>query len=162
MNNIYKYELQDNGDIVLKKLHIDETLYTVIKQNDTILLKKKKEIKIKNIDQISNYDFESSYIQKCIINDEEIPKLKYRPILTHVYEIINNPIKIIDNRKLNIKVGDYNNKNGFYYLEKLHISIQGVDSNKALLEILNQCSKNNINIKLTIKLKSSDIVYIEI
>ena len=41
---------------------------------------------------------------------------------------------------------------GFYYLDKLGISVQGVDSNKCIFEIINQCIENEINILMKIKL----------
>jgi hypothetical protein len=37
-------------------------------------------------------------------------------------------------------------------LEDLGISIQGVDSNKCLLEIINQCIENEISLIMKIKL----------
>jgi hypothetical protein len=162
MDNIYKYEKQENGDILLKKQNIDQNLYNIIKQGDNILLKKKRNIKINDIDDLCNYNFGSSEITKCIINDDEVNKLAYKAILEHVYNIINDPIKIIDNRKLNIKIGDQSGKKGFYYLDNLGISIQGADSNRCLLEILNQCTNNGIDIKLTIKLENGNNVNISL
>ena len=41
---------------------------------------------------------------------------------------------------------------GFYYLDNIGISIQGVDSNKCLLEIINQCIENEIELSMKIKL----------
>jgi len=71
-----------------------------------------------------------------------------------IYEIINDPIKIMSRTKLNIKLIEDKEK-GFYYIEKLGISIQGCDSNKCLLEIINQCIENNIMISMEIKLINS-------
>ena len=45
--------------------------------------------------------------------------------------------------------------NGFYYLQDLGISIQGVESNKCIYEIVSQCIKNKINITITIKLHNN-------
>ena len=56
--------------------------------------------------------------------------------------------------KLNIKLIEDKEK-GFYYIEKLGISVQGCDSNKCLLEIINQCIENNIMISMEIKLINS-------
>jgi hypothetical protein len=85
------------------------------------------------------------------LNDDEITKLKYKSILENIYKIINDGIKIIKNSKLNIKTINKLDE-GFYYLEDLGISIQGVDSNKCLLEIINQCIENEISLIMKIKL----------
>ncbi len=52
--------------------------------------------------------------------------------------------------------------NGFYYLEDLGISIQGVDTNKCIYEIFQQCKMNNITLELSIKLNNLDNIFIEI
>jgi hypothetical protein len=49
---------------------------------------------------------------------------------------------------------------GFYYLKNIGISIQGVDSNKCLSEIISQCIENKI--KLSMKIKLIDNVNINI
>ena len=87
----------------------------------------------------------------CLLNDNEIIKLKYKSILENIYKIINDGTKIIKNSKLNIKTIKKLDE-GFYYLEDLGISIQGVDSNKCLLEIINQCIENEISLIMKIKL----------
>jgi hypothetical protein len=58
---------------------------------------------------------------------------------------------------LNIKLNEYKDK-GFYYIKKLDISVQGPDTNKCLLEIINQCIVNNIVILMEIKLNDNSIV----
>ena len=98
--------------------------------------------------------FINSEIIKCIINNINCDKLKYRTILNMIYEIINDPIKIMSRTKLNIKLIEDKEK-GFYYIKKLGISVQGCDSNKCLLEIINQCIENNIMISMEIKLINS-------
>jgi len=59
----------------------------------------------------------------CNINDntDEI-KLKYRSILEYLYKIIKNTNKKLDE--------------GFTYIDDLGVSVQGVESNKCLYEIL--------------------------
>ena len=71
--------------------------------------------------------------------------------MENIYKIINDGTKIIKNSKLNIKTIKKLDE-GFYYLEDLGISIQGVDSNKCLLEIINQCVENKISLIMKIKL----------
>ena len=121
------------------------------------MMKKKKNIKIINLNHIPKYDFKKSSIIKCKINNEEINKNNYRYICNTVYKIINNGTKIIKNTTLNIKTVE-DNQNGFYYLDNIGISIQGAESNKTLYEILNQANENNINVEMTIELENKTIV----
>jgi hypothetical protein len=68
-------------------------------------------------------------------------------------------IKIIKNSKLNIKTIKYIEK-GFIYIEDLGISYQGVDSNKCIHEIFNQCLNNNIKLELDIEFKNKEKINI--
>lgn len=148
----YKMIELDNGDILLEKIEIDNTKYSIVtKDNGDILLKKIKYINIVNIADLEKYDMKKSQIEKCLINDNFLTKLKYHSICNYIYDLINDGIKIIKNTKLNIKTIIKNNE-GFQYLDNLGISVQRVDSNKCLLEIINQCIKNNISISMKIKL----------
>lgn len=150
--NTYKFTKLDNGDILLQKIVIDDTNYIVInKDNGDKLLKKITNINITDIKDIKNYDFKKSIISECLIDNKEFNKLKYKSILEQIYKIINNGTKIIKNSKLNIKTIKKEDE-GFYYLDSIGISIQGVDSNKCLFEIINQCIENEIEITMKIKL----------
>ena len=160
---IYKYTQMDD-DILLEKIILDTNQYTIInKINGDILLKK-----IKNIDifddqilyEIKNYDFKNSNIISCSLNNECNIKLKYKSILSNIYEIIDDGVKIIKLSKLNIKTIEKKNE-GFYYLKKLGISIQGVDSNKCLFEIVNQCIENKIKLTMQIKLNNNILINIK-
>ena len=156
----YKFTKLDNGDILLQKIVIDNINYTVInKENGDKLLKKNTNINITDIKDIKNYDFKKSIISKCLIDDEEFNKLKYKSILEQIYKTINDGTKIIKNTKLNIKTIKKEDE-GFYYLDNIGISVQGVDSNKCLLEIINQCIENEI--KLSMKIKLIDDITINI
>ena len=150
----YKFTKLNNGDILLQKIIIDNTNYTIInKENGDILLKKNTHIDITDIKDIKNYDFKKSRISECLINNEECNKFKYKSVLTKIYELINDGTQIIKNSKLNIKTIKKENE-GFYYLDNIGISVQGVDSNKCLLEIIKQCIENEIEIFMKIKLIS--------
>ena len=141
----YKILVLDNGDILLQKIIIDNTNYIIIeKENGDKLLKKITSINITDIKDIKDYDFKKSIILKCLINNEDFNKLKYKLILEQIYKLIKDGVKIIKNTKLNIKTIKKEDE-GFYYLDNIGISIQGVDSNKCLLEIINQCLENKIN-----------------
>ena len=138
--DIYKYNKLTNGDILLEKL----------------LLTKINGVNISDIADLKNYNFTKSTILSCSINNTNIIKLKNKPILKYIYELINDGAKIIKQTKLNIKTIKKQDE-GFYYLENLGISIQGADSNKCLLEIVNQCIENEISLKMQIKLDDKSI-----
>ena len=158
---IYKYKNLDNGDILLEKVNINTNNYIIEnKESGDKVLKKIQNVTITNILELKNYDFKKSLIMSCIINDntDEI-KLKYRSILEFVYKIINDGAKIIKNTKINIKTIKKIDE-GFTYIDELGISVQGVESNKCLYEILHQCIENEINIKLQIKTFDNLIIYV--
>lgn len=139
--DVYKFKNLDNGDILLEKVVLDNTNYTIInKNNGDKILKKITTVNITDVNDIKKYDFRKSNILLCLLDNDEIIKLKYKSILENIYKIINDGTKIIKKSKLNIKTIKKLDE-GFYYLEDLGISIQGVDSNKCLLEIINQCIK---------------------
>jgi hypothetical protein len=158
---VYKFNNLENGDILLEKIILDNMNYTIINQdNGDKILKKIASINIIDINDIRKYDFTDSKILYCLLNDNEVIKLKYKSILNNIYKIINCGTQIIKNSKLNIKTIDKQGKCGFYYLKDLGISIQGVDCNKCLLEIINQCIENKIT--LTMKIKLNDEINITI
>jgi len=149
---VYKFKNLDNGDVLLEKVVLDNTNYTIInKNNGDKILKKITSVNIIDVNNIKKYDFKKSNILSCLLNDNEIIKLKYKSILENIYKIINDGTKIIKNSKLNIKTVK-KKEEGFYYLKDLGISIQGVDCEKCLLEIINQCIENEITIIMKIKL----------
>ena len=149
---VYKFKNLDNGDILLEKVVLDNTNYTIVnKNNGDKILKKITTVNITDINDIKKYDFRKSNILSCLLDNDEIIKLKYKSVLENIYKIINDGTKIIKNSKLNIKTIKKLDE-GFYYLEDLGISIQGVDSNKCLLEIINQCIENKISLIMKIKL----------
>lgn len=149
---IYTFTELDNGDILLHKIIIDNINYTIInKDNGDKLLKKTTHINITDIKDIKDYDFKKSIILECLIDNKDFNKLKYKSILEQIYKLINDGTKIIKNTKLNIKTIKKEDE-GFYYLDNIGISVQGVDSNKCLLEIINQCIENEIELSIKIKL----------
>lgn len=158
-NIIYK----DNGDILLQKntnINIIDINYNIInKDNGDILLQKITNINIINIKHIKDYDFKKSIILNCLINEKEFNKLKYKSILEQIYKIINDGTKIIINTKLNIKTIKKEDE-GFNYLDYIGISVQSVESNKCLLEIINQCIENKIKLSIKIKLINEIIINI--
>jgi len=159
---VYKFKNLKNGDILLEKVLLDNSDYTtVVKNNGDILLKKNTSVNITNIDNARKYDFTKSCILSCSLNDKKMTKMRYKSILENIYAIINDGTKIIKKSNLNIKTMKKTDE-GFYYLENLGISIQGVDSNKCLLEIINQCSENEISLVMTMKLNDDTNINIKI
>ena len=134
----YKLEELSNGDLLLKQS----------KKNICVSLNK--------INQLTDFDFTNSVITSCIVNNISLDKLKYKPILIIIYNQINDPIKIMCNTKINIKLIEDKDK-GYYYITDLGISVQSVDSNKCLFEIINQCIENNILISMKIKLINNSL-----
>jgi len=148
---IYKFTELDNGDILLHKIIIDTINYTIInKENGDKLLKKTAHINITDIKDIKDYDFKKSIILECLLDNKEFNKLKYKSILEQIYKLINDGTRIIKNTKLNIKTLKKEDE-GFYYLDNIGISVQGAESNKCLLEIINQCIENEIELSMKIK-----------
>ena len=158
----FKFTKLENGDILLQKIIIDDVNYTIVnKDNGDKLLKKITNINITDIKDIKTYDFKKSIILECLIDNKNLNKLKYRPILEQIYKYINDGTTIIKNTKLNIKTIKKEDE-GYYYLDNLGISIQGVDSNKCLLEIINQCLENRIKLSMKIKMLDGIIIDIEV
>jgi hypothetical protein len=154
----YIFKNLDNGDILLKKFILDNTNYTITYlDNGDKLFKKITHINIINIINITDIknikenDYKKSIILECLIDNKEFSKLKYKSILEQIYKLINDGSKIIKNTRLNIKTIKKEDE-GFYYLDTLGISVQGVDSNKCILEIINQCIENEIDLFMKIKL----------
>jgi hypothetical protein len=144
-----------------KKIYVDKDEYKIIKKdNGDILLKRRNNtITIKTSDDLKAHDFKDSDILSCTINNKDVDKLRYKCILERIYMIIDDGAKIIKNTKLNIKTLKKEDQ-GFYYLEDIGISVQGVDSNKCLSEIMNQCKINKITVDMKIKLDNGTIIVI--
>jgi len=137
LNEHFTWEIVNNKIIIKKKI---KTLYT--------------------IDEIKLINFRNSRVEKVSINNIIINNNNYNSIIKYLFEdIIKDGAQIIRNSILNIKTV-YRDDSGFHYLESIGISYQGIDSNKAIIEICNQCKVNNIILNLTIKLNNDELVMI--
>ena len=87
--------------------------------------------------------------------------LNYTSILKKVYQTIGDASKIIKSSMLNIVVSSKTDK-GFMYMNDLGISVQRVDANKTLREIISQCTKNKIKLSLKIQLADNNIVHVSV
>jgi hypothetical protein len=178
LSNIYykkqidqlKQELSNNTNLLQKQIKETDNLKNEINVSLKLL---QQQIKLSNdklvedndnifpIKDLINYEFGKSIILECLVNDKQITKFKYKSTLCHIYNLINDKIKIIKNTKLNIimftKVD-----NGFYYLDNLGISVQRADSNKSLLEIITQCIENKIKLYMEIQLIDNNIIEIKV
>ena len=132
--------------------------YTITIINNSLILTPVIKIEDFKIEDILNKDFTKSKIQNCIINNIILDQKKYFKILLHVYNLIDKKI-ILNNTKLNIKTDTIKTK-GFVWYPSLELSIQRVDSNKCIAEIIHMCKLQNINIKICILLENNEIINI--
>ena len=144
-------ELNTNNIIIS---NIDS--YTISFYNNSMILNKKILNKL-TLKELTNYDFKKSNIIDCKINNIKLDFKRYKPIIFYLYELINNIELVLSNTLLNIKNGK-NEDRGFSYLEKLDISIQGVDANKSVQEIVNISKICNIILYIKIKLENNKII----
>ena len=171
---IYRPTKLDNKDILLERIIIDDKKYIAIPQDDGNILLKRKIDKVdeKQYDIVYkknggillkkkdiNYDYTGSAVHKCVLNGVEYENISYSAIIRHVHWLIKDVQQIINNTTLNIKIGHITGK-GYRYNKELNISIQGVDANTAMKEIINQCNLNDIALELIIKLDNGEMVNI--
>ena len=117
-----------------------------IQPNGDILLKKVTEIKHGDI---TKHDFKGSKIQQVFFNNEQLQIHSYKGVYETIYKHINDGVNIIKHSLLNIRTLQCN-EHGFVWYPDIGISVQGVDSNRAILEIVNQCQKNRFKLSITI------------
>jgi hypothetical protein len=166
---MYKVEQINEDTLKLTKLNINKDEYDKqILENGDMLLVRKRIITINGFNEFNNlrnqYNLNNSNILSCVINyyQSNDYRLKYKSILNYIYSnIIKDGFKIIRNSILNISTIKKETE-GFYYMEDLGISIQGVDSNKCLHEIINQCHFNNIHITILIRLMNGSRIEIKL
>ena len=143
-----------------KNENINENKNENINENKNENINENENINITDIRDISIYDFKKSNIQECIINnDDYVIKLNYKLVLNKIYNLINDGTQIIKKSKLNIKTIKKENE-GYYYLNNIGISIPGLNTNKYLLEIINQCIENKIKLYMKIKLSNGILIHI--
>jgi len=154
----------DNDNIIISNI----ADYNISFYNGNMILNKKQKKFIddfkklnlnekKNIDDFKKYNFKKSNIIECNIDNKKIDLYKYKQIIKYLYEKINNIDLIKTNTLLNIKDGKFTN-DGFNYFDKLGISVQGIDSNKAIKEILNISNICNIKLNIKIRLENNEII----
>ena len=142
---------ETNDEIILKPFNCSFK-YNVEKLDDgTIIYKRIKEVTIKNKEDLVSRDFTFSKLIECMINGRRVDVKSYRGLLKHIYNFINDGVRIIKHTTENIKIGEHTDK-GFVYLENLGISFHNNNSKYTLKEIFHQCEMNNIKIECKILL----------
>lgn len=148
---------QTNDKIVVKPIEIDLDKYIIDRDSETGLItyKKIKEVYVSKLDDLNEIDLTFSKIIECKINEEDVDILSYRPLLIHIYRLIEDGVKIIRALPVtnnDIKIGMFKEK-GYTFLEDLGISFHGKNAHNTMKEILLQCDFNKINIQCRILLQ---------
>jgi hypothetical protein len=160
MFTYYVRSVSDNGDIVLSAESISLAEYNVSFMENGSIQAKKKESVVDILSNPNNISLRFSQVLECKINGTGINQgLKYNTILRKLYETIDDGAKIIRNTKLNIQTIKTQDK-GFYYIEKLNISVQSVDADKACVEIIHQARQNDIAIKMKVRLADVSVIIV--
>jgi hypothetical protein len=167
--NIYcKGKTLEDGTIIYTKQNFNLDEYDITeKDNKIIFTPKMKIIKIdKVIENIEDLGFEKGYFTEskiidCNINGEKSLNNMYQSIIKNVHKIIGNGRKVIKTSCLHIETKNIKTK-GFCYDEDLGIGFQGVDANKAFLEIAKQCFTNKITLNIKIKFVDGKTICFEI
>lgn len=121
---------------------------------------KKRATSINKIDELNKYNFDKSIINSVYINNIKTDISQYIILLSNIYTRINDGTLIIKNSVLDIKTIEIDNSN-YMYLHKIGISIKKDKPTNILIELMNQCIKNNINIIVEIKLMDESCVVIK-
>ena len=114
-------------------------------------------------DDFLNYDFTSSKLLECSINNKKQPYNRYRTLLNEIYNYIDDKNFIFENTTMKKIKGYYTDK-GFTYYNNFDFSIQGADSNNTIKEIINIHKMVNkklnkkIDVKMIIELKDKNKV----
>lgn len=136
---LYSLVYKDNGDILLTKKQVEKQ---VVKQDAKI---------IKSVLEIKNYDLKKSQIISCSINNIPCVKLKYGQVRDEIYKIIGDGATIIKKSNLHIKTFKKVTE-GFVWMPELGISVQRAESNKTIIEIMEQTKCHGIVLRMQIRL----------
>ena len=156
LTNEFKYKFKNK----IKDIICDDTIFINNKIEEYITIKINNEIDYNNcMFLIKDNNFAFSKIKDVFINNVNIKVVSYKQIINSIYREINNVDKILEHTKMSI-VQYEKNTSGYKYNKELNISIQGVDANTAILEIVRQCFYNTISCCITIELKDNTMINI--
>ena len=115
-------------------------------------------------DALNNTDIRFSNILECIIKkgDEVISsnRKKYRPILIDVWRHIPTR-RILQTTTFNFKLTN-ESIDGYNWCPDINMSFQSKDAKNTLKEIIEMVKENELNINLSIKLQTGNIIYFKI
>ena len=118
--------------------------------NGNILLKRKIYLTTEVAD-LKKHDFAGSKIISGSLDGKEIDKLKYRFMINYIYTKVRiRQIKLTTM----FNIVDGNRTDAGFRPIKSGISIQGVSSTKAVIDILTQCIIYDISLDLSVVLKN--------
>lgn len=129
--------------------------FTISFDNGNMILKRKKDKSKFNLTE----DFTKSIIKNCYIENKKYEYSSYNAIIKHLFKLFDSDF-IKNKSTLNVVSGKKTDK-GYYYLEELDISYQGVSTNKAIQEIVSITKLTATSIKLEIELNNKKIVTFE-
>ena len=152
----------------------DESEETLIDESEETLIDDNEESETDNTEKDDNEeseedsdeeldDYTNSKIIKLKINNKIEFDLNYKSIIRYIYENeIKDGFRIIKNTLFkDIKTIKKEDK-GYYYLEKIGISVRFKNANDSFNEIVNQCKINNIKLYMKIELFDGEIKKIKI
>jgi len=151
-----EYLILPNGYEIVK---LNEHEIENLEQIDGFIFKRRATF-INKIDELNKYNFDNSTIISVQINSVNLDISQYINLLGNIYTHINDGTKIIKNSVLDIKTIEIDNKN-YIYLSKIGISVKKDRPKNILIELMNQCIRNNINIVVEIKLIDNSIIIIK-
>jgi hypothetical protein len=125
-----------------------------------VITLRKKDVVLDVLDPACKVCFRGSTLLNCNINDIDMPMRCYSGVLKELYHTIGDGTKIIKETTLNISTVQKNDK-GFQPLPLLGISVQGAEATRCIQEIVNQCRKNTISIRMRIKLVNETEVIVQ-
>lgn len=115
-------------------------------------------------DALNNTDIRFSNILECIIKkgDEVISsnRKKYRPILIDVWKHMSIR-RILQTTTFNFKLTN-ESIDGYNWCPDINMSFQSKDAKNTLKEIIEMVKENELNINLSIKLQTGNIIYFKI
>jgi hypothetical protein len=144
----------------------DESEETLTDESEETLTDKSEKDDNKESEEDSDKeldDYTNSRIIKLKINNKIEFDLNYKSIIRYIYENeIKDGFRIIKNTLFkDIKTIKKEDK-GYYYLEKIGISVRFKNANDSFNEIINQCEINNISLYMKIELFDGEIKKIKI
>ncbi len=161
-----KVDDKDDHDCILDvnmKIHNWKNVYKGIEKYAQTKINNKNNAHLydnPNIKLIKDNNFTFSKINKAIIANKDTHITSYSQLIKCCYNEINDIDKIIKETQIRI-VKEKKEDHGYKYFKDLNISIQNVDANHAILEIVRQCMINNINFDIEIELKKGDIINLD-